>query len=209
GVFLPATETVAELYDQTFAWSEANKQFLYLCFKVMFDNEAFGVITTIVFKDIVKLWPVVGIATEGVEANDTMRQCQQSCDLFYTHRHFGSKVFQRGVTLHILFQLLPDIAQAFAFGYFVRGYTNGSSLFAEGISDGLTNPPRGIGAQLTSLTVVKLIDCVNQANVPLLNEIHKVQTQANILTRNTNDEAEVGLDQLAFSFLTIFDEMTI
>src|SRR5207244_4610379 len=59
------------------------------------------------------------------------------------------------------------------------------------------NPPCGIGAKMTAAPVVKFLGCAHQPQIPLLDEVYERDTSTDVATRNSDDQAHIGLDQLA------------
>ena len=72
----------------------------------------------------------------------------------------------------------------------------------------LTDPPCRICGKLKSFFVLKLIDCFHQADIPLLNQIQKRQSPADILLGNTYYQSEIGFNQFLLGFrITLTDPL--
>src|SRR6202044_1045115 len=76
-------------------------------------------------------------------------------------------------------------------------------LIGDGASDGLTYPPRSVGREFVTATVLELIDCLHQADVAFLDEVEELQSAIRVLLGDRDDEAKVGLDELAFGALCV------
>ncbi len=85
--------------------------------------------------------------------------------------------------------------------------TDGATGVGDTASDGLTNPPCGIGRELEAFAPVELFDGVHQSEVALLDEVEKRQTRCLILLGNRDDEAQVRLHESALCDFTFFDEV--
>ncbi len=66
--------------------------------------------------------------------------------------------------------------------------TDRSGLVCDGSGDGLTDPPCGIGRKLESLAVVKLLNCLDQAQVAFLDQVKEEHASADISFGNTDDQ---------------------
>ena len=81
--------------------------------------------------------------------------------------------------------------------------TDGASLISDGASNGLPNPPRGVGRELVTSPVFELVHGLHQADVAFLNQIEKLQAAVGVLFRDRNHQAKVGLNQFALGLLRV------
>src|SRR5690606_20338123 len=73
---------------------------------------------------------------------------------------------------------------------------DGPRLVGDGPGDGLTDPPGGVGAELEPLPVLELLDGLDEAQVPLLDQVQERHPPAHIPLGDAHHQAQVGLDQL-------------
>ena len=72
----------------------------------------------------------------------------------------------------------------------------------------LTDPPCRICGKLKSFFVLKLINCFHQTDIPLLNQIQKRQSPADILLGNTYYQSEICFNQFLLGFrITLTDPL--
>jgi hypothetical protein len=73
----------------------------------------------------------------------------------------------------------------------------GARLVGDGPGDGLPDPPRRIGGEREPLRVVELLDCSDQSEVALLDEVEKQHAPPDIARGDADDQAQVGLDEMS------------
>ncbi len=71
-----------------------------------------------------------------------------------------------------------------------------AALLRKSVQDRLPDPPHGVGDELDVLVGIELLGRVDQADVPLIDEIEEEDVGVAIALRIRDHEAEVGLDQL-------------
>src|SRR5947209_3989819 len=77
-------------------------------------------------------------------------------------------------------------------------------LIASGTAYCLANPPGGIGAKMATTAVVKFFGGMHQCQVSLLDEIYERDAGTGIAACNSNDQAQVCLDELVACQLISF-----
>ena len=75
---------------------------------------------------------------------------------------------------------------------------DGPGLVGNGPGNGLADPPGGIGAELVAPLVFELVNRLHQPDVPLLNQVQKLQAAVGVLFGNADHQPEVGPDQFIF-----------
>ena len=70
-------------------------------------------------------------------------------------------------------------------------------LVGDRAGDRLADPPRGVRRELEALGVVELVDRPHQAEVALLDQVEQLHAPARVALGDADDEAQVGLGQLA------------
>jgi hypothetical protein len=76
-------------------------------------------------------------------------------------------------------------------------------MVRNGAGDGLTDPPRGVGREFVTTTVLELVDGLHEADVALLNEVEELETAVGVLLRDGDDETKIGFDKLALGTLGV------
>src|SRR2546426_5855610 len=86
---------------------------------------------------------------------------------------------------------------------------NRARLIGDSTSDGLADPPGRVRAKLVTLGVIEFLDCPDQADIALLDQVQQAHPTTNILFRYTDNQAQVCFGQAALGFLTIVDVATV
>jgi hypothetical protein len=81
------------------------------------------------------------------------------------------------------------------------GHPDDAALLRQGLKDGLTDPPHGIGDELDPLGLVELVRGPDQAEVPLVDQVGKRNALVLVLLGHRYDEAEVAAHQLVEGLL--------
>ena len=114
-------------------------------------------------------------------------------DLLRSHVQFDCQLFRRGFTAQVLEHLTLHTRQLVDDLDHVDGNTNRTGLVRHGTSDGLTDPPGGIGRELVALGVVELLHRTDQAQVALLNEVQEEHAAPRVALGQRDHQAQVGL----------------
>src|SRR5690606_359941 len=78
-----------------------------------------------------------------------------------------------------------------------------AALVGYATTDGLADPPRGVGGELVAATVVELLDGSQQAEVALLDEVEQRQALTLVALGDGDDQPEVGLDEALLGALAV------
>ena len=78
---------------------------------------------------------------------------------------------------------------------------DGPGLVRDGPGDGLADPPGGIGTELIALPVIKFFHCLDQSQIPLLDQIQELHAAAHIPFGDADHQTEVGLCQTLLGVL--------
>jgi hypothetical protein len=73
---------------------------------------------------------------------------------------------------------------------------DGARLVGDRASDGLANPPGGIGRELVAAAVFELVHRLHQADVAFLDQVEELQATVGVLLGDGDHQAQVGLDHL-------------
>ena len=74
---------------------------------------------------------------------------------------------------------------------------DGARLVGNRAGDRLSDPPRGVRAELIALAELELLDRPHQADVALLDQIQQRHTAADVLLGHRHDEPQIGFYQVA------------
>jgi hypothetical protein len=71
-------------------------------------------------------------------------------------------------------------------------------LVGQRAGDRLLDPQRRVGGELEALAPIELLGGTDQADSPLLDQVHEGQAEAAIALGDRHDEAEIRLDHVLF-----------
>lgn len=80
---------------------------------------------------------------------------------------------------------------------------NRTGLVGHSAGDGLTNPPRRVCRELVALGVVELLDCTDQAQVALLDEVQERHTAAGVTLGEGDNQSEVRLEEVVLRAVAV------
>ncbi len=78
----------------------------------------------------------------------------------------------------------------------VYGDADGTPLIRERAADGLADPPGGVGGKLEAASVVKLPHGLQEAEIPLLDEVNEIQALAMVARGDGDHQPQVGFSEL-------------
>ena len=130
------------------------------------------------------------------------REAKSLGDFVLGHLDLRREFSQRGLPSILQFQAGPGLLQAGQCVTGVHWKTNGATCVGDATSDGLANPPRGVGGELETLTPVELFDSVHQAEVPLLDQIQQRQPRRLVLLSDGDHQPKVGLHERTLGLFT-------
>ena len=78
--------------------------------------------------------------------------------------------------------------------------TNGSRLICDRARDRLANPPCRIGTKLIALLIIKLLHCLDQSEVTLLDQVKEQHSTSYITFGDTYYQTKVCLRKLLLGF---------
>ncbi len=104
------------------------------------------------------------------------------------HPHFVARVLE----FHLEMALGADHVLQFA--HDVHRQADRPGLVDHGTLDGLTDPPGGVGREAEAALRIELLQRVDQAEVPLLDEVEQRQAPVGVMLGNRHDEPQVALD---------------
>src|SRR6202034_1065358 len=117
--------------------------------------------------------------------------------------HTASDLFRGGFATKLLHELTAGADKLVDGLDHVHRDTDGAGLVRDGAGNGLTDPPGSVGREFVTATVLELVDGLHETDVALLNEVEELQAAVGVLLRDRDDEAKVGLDELALGLLGV------
>ena len=121
---------------------------------------------------------------------------QDAAHLVLGHIHALAQFFRRRLTAFLMDHLPGDAVELVDRLDHMHRDADGAGLVCDGAGDGLTDPPGGVGRELVTATVFKLVHRLHQANVAFLNEVEELQATVGVFLGDRNHETQVGLDHL-------------
>jgi len=118
-------------------------------------------------------------------------------DLFKLHVHLSRDLLGQGLAPEVLQEPALDLL-VFGNGFHhVHRNADGAGLIRERARDGLPDPPGGVGGELETAAVIEFLDRLEQAEVPLLNEVQKreVRRAADVALGDRNHQAQIRLGE--------------
>ena len=86
-------------------------------------------------------------------------------------------------------------------------YADRPRLICNRASDGLADPPRGVGGELVATAVFELLDRLHQADIAFLNQVEERQPPVGVFLGNRYHKPQVGLDHLALGLVSLTGEV--
>ena len=124
-----------------------------------------------------------------------MRNLEDFLNFLRTDFHGQANLFRSGLTAVFLKQPAVLTHQLVDGLNHVHRDTNGSCLVGDRPSDGLSDPPGGISAELVTLSVVELLNRTDEADVTLLDHIQKGHPSSDVFLGYADHQPQVGLGQ--------------
>ena len=97
-----------------------------------------------------------------------------------------------GATLVFLLESGVGFVDFVEGAYLVEGEADDAGLLGEGLEDGLTDPPDGVGDEFEAAGFVEFLGGLDEAEVALVDEVGQAEALVLVLFGNGDDEAEVG-----------------
>src|SRR5579884_4200107 len=200
----PIVQAEAQLQHFALALGQAVQHVLNLLLEQLMAR-GLGRGQSCVVLDEVAEMAVFFLANRRLQADRLLADLDNLAHLLRADLHLLGDLLRRRLAPQVLQQTTADADQAVNRLHHMHGDTNRARLVGDGARNGLTNPPRRIRAELVTLRVVEFLDCANQADIALLDQVQQAHATTNVLLRNTDDETQVGLCQAALGLLTILD----
>jgi hypothetical protein len=148
------------------------------------------------------------VAVEALAVADRRLQRDRLLDELQQVRHalgrearLGGELLDRRLAIQLLGEHAALAEHAPDLVGDVDGNANRPALVGERAGDGLADPPGGVGRELEAEPVVELLDCADQPQVALLDQIQERHAGLGVVPGDGHDEPQVGLDELPLRLL--------
>ncbi len=123
--------------------------------------------------------------------------------------HCLGDLLDRRLTAQLLEQLTRDPDEPVDRLDHVDRDADRACLVGDRARDRLPDPPRGVGGELEALLVVELLDCPDQADVSLLDQVQEGHPAPDVLLGDRDDQAQVGRRQLLARVAADLDDLAL
>src|ERR1051326_999752 len=186
----------AHLDDFFFARGERTQHLRGLVFQVHVDHGLSGRDHGAVFDEVAQVR--IFFFTDGrLQRDGLLRDLEDLADLGHGDVHALGDLFRRGLAAEVLGELARGADQVVDGFDHVHRNADGAGLIGDGARDGLADPPRGVSRKFVAAAVLEFVDGLHQADVAFLNEVEELQAAVGLFFCDRDDEAQVGLDELA------------
>ena len=138
---------------------------------------------------------VLLLADGGLQADGLLGNLENLPDLVHGHVHLLGDLLRRGVVAQLLEQLTGDPDHLVYGLHHMDRDADGAGLIGNGPGDSLTNPPGGVSGEFKALHIVKLLHCLNQTQIALLNQVQELHATAHIPLGDGHHQPQIGLSQ--------------
>ena len=135
------------------------------------------------------------LAHRCFQTDGVLRQLQQLPDAVRLHLQLHGDLLCGGLSAVFAQQLTRRLFHPVDALHQMHRDADGPALIRDGPGDGLPDPPGGIGGELEAALRLKLLRCLHQAEVPLLDEVQERQSPAHIALCHRHHQPQVRLAQ--------------
>ena len=114
-----------------------------------------------------------------------------------------SKLSNRRTTLVHLLELIDLLVNLAECTTLIERQAYDTALLGNGLQNALTNPPYGIRDELKSACLVKLLSCLNQSYITLIDQVGKCQSLMLVLFCYRHHKAQIGCNKALLSLLAL------
>ena len=104
----------------------------------------------------------------------------------------------------LLLELVDLVANLIQRSNLIQGQAHDTALLGNSLEDGLANPPHGIGDELETACLIKLLGSLDEADVTLVDEVGERQTLMLVLLGHGNDETQIGCHKLVLGTFALW-----
>src|SRR5438477_10523677 len=148
----------------------------------------------LVFEEVAQL---AVLADRRLQRPRLARRLENQSHLLGRHTSALRQLLRRGLPAHLVDHVAVDPRDAVERLDHVHRDPDRARVVRDGARDGLTDPPRRVGRELEPAPVLEPVDGLHEADVALLDQVEQRQVAAEVALGHRDDEAQVGLHQLA------------
>ena len=143
----------------------------------------------------------------GLQRDRLLRDLQNLAHLVHRHVHLFGDLLGAGVVTQLLQKLTGNADDLVDGLHHVDRDADGTGLVGNGAGNGLTDPPGSVSGELIALGVVELLDCLDQAQVTLLDQIQEEHAAAHVALGDGDHQTQIGLSQTLLGGLALLDQL--
>src|SRR5216683_1874932 len=202
GVLGAVFEAEAHLDDALFTRCQRAEDLRGVLLQVDRDDGVGGADGHTVFDEVAEV-RVFLFADGRLEGDGLLRDLEDLADLRDRDVHALGDLLRGGFAAKLLHQLTAGTDELVDGLDHVDRDADGTGLVRDGSGDGLTDPPGRVGGEFVTATVLELVDGLHEADIALLDEVEELEAAVGVLLGDGDDEAKVGLDELALGALGV------
>ena len=109
----------------------------------------------------------------------------------------------RRATLVHLLELVDFLINLAECTTLIKRQAHNTALLGNGLQNALTNPPYGIRNELKTTCLIKLLSCLNQSYITLVDKVGKCQTLMLILLCYRYNKSQIGCNKALLGLLAL------
>ena len=149
----------------------------------------------VVVRDEVAEVRILLLADRRLKRYRLLRDLQDVAHTVNRHVHLLGDLLRAGIVAQLLQQLAGNADNLVDGLNHVYRNTDRTRLIRNRTGDRLTDPPRCVGRELKALGAVELLNCLDQTEVALLDQIEKQHAAADIALCDRDNQSQVRLSQ--------------
>src|SRR5215469_10423107 len=110
------------------------------------------------------------------------------------------QLLRSGLAAKLLHELASALGKLIDNLDHVNGHPDGARLVGDGASDGLANPPGGVGGELITAAPVELVGAFHEPEITFLDQIEKLQPMMGVFLGYGDHQSKVGFGQFFLGF---------
>src|SRR5690606_6431253 len=202
GVIALRADAEAHAQDLLLTRGEGGQHLPGLLGEVHVDDRVRGAHEALVLDEVAQV-AVLFLADRRLERDGLLGDLEDLADLLERELHLLRDLLRGGLAADLLHQVAAGADELVDGLDHVDRDADGPRLVGDRAGDGLTDPPRRVGAELVAALVLELVHGLHEADVALLDQVQELQTTVRVLLGDGDHQAQVGLDQLGLGALGV------